>query len=152
MTVDPLRFSEQRLQQAGYKLTNARRSVLRVFIETERHLTSGEILEAVQKLNPEVGRASVFRALELFTKLSIVRPTYLEPRTPHYIFMPADGHHAHLICTQCQRVVELGDCEIEELVDRLADQHTFHMTGHLLELYGLCDACDDHPQPSDLSS
>ena len=152
MTRDPLRFSELRLQQAGYRLTNARRSVLRVFIETDQHLTSSEILEVVQRKNPEVGRASVFRALDLFTKLSIVRPTYLEPRTPHYIFMPADGHHAHLICTQCQKVVELGECEIEWLVEQLADQHTFHMTGHLLELYGLCNVCDDQGQPTTESS
>jgi Fe2+ or Zn2+ uptake regulation protein len=49
-------------------------------------------------------------------------------------------------------VVELGDCEIEWLVDQLADQHTFQMTGHLLELYGLCDACHDQGQPTIESS
>lgn len=152
MNVDPLLFSEERLRQAGYRFTNARRSVLRVFIENDRHLTSSEILEEVQRQNPEVGRASVFRSLDLFTKLAIVRPTYLEPRTPHYIFMPADGHHAHLICTQCQKVVELGDCEIEELISQLADQHAFQLTGHLLELYGLCEHCNELSEASTSAS
>ena len=88
-----------------------------------------------------IGRASVFRTLELLTSLSIVRPTYLEPRTPVYVLMPSDGHHAHLICTRCSRVIELGECQVGELVDDLAAPHRFCLTGHLLELYGICPDC-----------
>jgi Fur family ferric uptake transcriptional regulator len=104
-------------------------------------MTSREILQRVYDIDSDIGRASVFRTLELFTSLAIIRPTYLEPRTPHYIFMPADGHHAHLVCTQCSRVIELGDCEIAEQIEQYSRKHPFNLTGHLLELYGICSEC-----------
>ena len=132
-----------RIRDGGYRLTNARRTVLRVFLDSPEHLPSREILQRVQAIDPEISRASVFRTLELYTSLSIIRPTYLEQRTPHYIFMPADGHHAHLICTQCQRVIELGACEISEQIEQYIHRNHFHLTGHLLEIYGICPDCSE---------
>lgn len=130
-----------RIKGDGYRLTRARRAVLHVLFNSREHLTSRKIIQRVHTLDPDIGRASVFRTLELFTSLSIIRPTYLEARTPHYIFMPADGHHAHLICTQCQRVIELGACEISEQIEHYTRGNEFNLTGHLLEIYGMCPDC-----------
>lgn len=130
-----------RLRGAGYKLTNARRTVLDVLFESDGHLTSAEVLARVEARDPSVGRASVFRTLDLLSQLGIVRPTYLEPRTPNYVVLPTDGHHAHIVCTRCNTVIELGECRVGDLIDELAEQHQVKLTGHLLELYGLCADC-----------
>jgi Fur family ferric uptake transcriptional regulator len=130
-----------RLRDAGYKLTNARRTVLDVLFESDGHLTSAEVLARVEAHDPGIGRASVFRTLDLLSKLGIVRPTYLEPRTPNYVVLPTDGHHAHIVCTRCHAVIELGECRVGDLIDDLAGQHHVRLTGHLLELYGLCANC-----------
>jgi Fur family ferric uptake transcriptional regulator len=141
MTTSSIEYAQARLREAGYRLTNARRFVLQVLFENERHLTSSQILERVLKCDAHIGRASVYRTLELLTELAIVRPTFLEPRTPNYIVMPADGHHAHLVCTCCGRVIELGACELEDFIRQLAQTHRFELSGHLLELYGMCEDC-----------
>jgi Fe2+ or Zn2+ uptake regulation protein len=130
-----------RIREGGYRLTNARRAVLNILVNSREHLTSREILRRVHAIDSNIGRASVFRTLELLTTLSIIRPTYLESRTPHYIFMPADGHHAHLICTHCQQVIELGACKISDQIEQYIGSHHFNLTGHLLEIYGLCTEC-----------
>lgn len=130
-----------RLREAGYKITNARRTVLEVLCENQHHLTSADVLEQVETRDPDIGRASVFRTLDLLTELAIIRPTYLAPRTPNYILMPDNGHHAHIVCPQCSSVIELGDCEIEDLIQRIAAKHDLQITGHLLELYGICADC-----------
>ncbi len=130
-----------RLSAAGYRLTNARRTVVAVLCESEGHLTSAEVLARVQSRDASIGRASVFRTLELLTELAVVRPTYLEARTPHYVVMPTDGHHAHIVCVQCSRVIELVDCHVEGQLAEIAARHGVSLTGHLLELYGMCEAC-----------
>ena len=130
-----------RLRDAGYKITNARRAVLSVLCESHDHLTSAEVLDRVDARDRSVGRASVFRTLDLLTELAIVRPTYLEARTPHYVLMPTDGHHAHIICTGCQNVIELVECQVTELLNKIAGEHSLILTGHLLELYALCASC-----------
>ena len=132
----------QRVRDAGYKLTNARLTVLAVLEQADGHITSTELLDRVNELDPGIGRASVFRTLDLFTQLNLIRPTYIDSSvTPTYVLMPG-GHHHHIICTNCNRVIEFEDCGLEELRQKLEQRYHVHLSGHLLEFYGLCDDCD----------
>jgi Fur family transcriptional regulator, ferric uptake regulator len=131
----------QRLRDTGYKLTNARLTVLDVLETRGGHMTSTQVLDEVDKIDSEIGRASVFRALDLFTRLSIIRPTYIDSSTtPTYVLLPG-GHHHHIICTNCNRVIEFEDCHLGQLEAELERQLNVRLTGHLLEFYGLCDRC-----------
>ena len=131
----------ERLRDAGFKLTNARLTILKVLEEHGGHMTSADVLETVDAVAPDIGRASVFRALDLFTRLSIIRPTYInDSSTPTYVLLP-DGHHHHIICTRCDRVIEFEDCHLERLERELEQKFNVKLTGHLLEFYGLCADC-----------
>lgn len=130
-----------RLKSSGYKLTKARRAILEILCQHDAHLTSTEVLEQAAKSKEPIGRASVFRTLELLTELGMIRPTYLRPGAPNYIVMPESGHHAHIICPQCSRVIEIDECEIDDLLETLGEHHSIEFTGHLLELYGKCNNC-----------
>jgi len=133
----------QRLRESGHKVTNARLTVLNVLESHDGHMTSADVLEAVADVDERIGRASVFRTLDLFTQLAIIRPTYISSsQTPTYVLMPG-GHHHHIICTNCNQVIEFHDCGLADLTSRLEDEHGVQLTGHLLEFYGLCDACQN---------
>jgi Fur family transcriptional regulator, ferric uptake regulator len=141
MAQTPLDKHIQRLRQAGYKLTHARLSVLKCVMELGGHCTSSDVLEAVMAADDNIGRASVFRTLDLLTQLGIIRPTYIESSaTPHYIMMPG-GHHHHVICTNCNEITEFDDCGLEDLERELEKRLGVQITGHLLEFYALCDTC-----------
>jgi Fur family ferric uptake transcriptional regulator len=140
----PLSPRAQRLRDAGYKLTHARLTILKVLEDGEHHLTSHEILDRVTALDPDIGRASVFRALELFTQLWLIRPTIIDSSmTPSYVLLPG-GHHHHIICTQCSRVIEFEDCGLKDLERTLEQKLGVKLMGHLLEFYGLCADCRRH--------
>lgn len=131
----------QRLRDAGHKLTEARLTVLSVLEACGGHLTSAEVLDRVSAIAPSIGRASVFRALDLFTRMSIIRPTYVDSSvTPTYVLLPG-GHHHHIICINCNRVIEFEDCHLTGLANELESKLHVKLTGHLLEFYGLCDRC-----------
>jgi Fur family ferric uptake transcriptional regulator len=130
-----------RLREAGHKLTNARLTVLNVLENNDGHLTSAEVLEQVDQIDPSIGRASVFRTLDLLTSLSIIRPTYMNSSmTPTYVLMP-DGHHHHIVCTNCNRIIEFENCGLGAIAAELEERLHVKLTGHLLEFYGLCDKC-----------
>lgn len=133
----------KRLKKAGYKLTQARITVLEVLEAEHGHITSSDVLEKVEAVNPSIGRASVFRTLDLFTQLGIIRPTYIDTSlTPTYVMMH-EGHHHHVICTGCNRVIEFDKCGLEQLTKTLEETLNVKINGHLLEFYGLCEACID---------
>lgn len=131
----------ERLREAGYKLTHARLTVLQVLGDHSKHLTSTQVIDAVAAIDPTIGRASVFRTLDLLTELALIRPTYIDGSgTPAYVLLP-NGHHHHIVCTSCNRVIEFDDCGLAELEQRLESQYQVKLTGHLLEFYGRCALC-----------
>lgn len=141
MSEETLSPRAKRLRDAGHKLTSARLTVLRVIENAGGHLTSTEILNQVTLVDASIGRASVFRSLELFTRLSIIRPTFIESSmSPTYVLLP-DGHHHHIICTNCNQVIEFENCGLNKLAQELERSLNVQLSGHLLEFYGLCADC-----------
>ncbi len=138
---ETLEHHKSRLRNAGYKLTHARLTVLDVIQNLGGHCTSAEVLDAVAAVDESIGRASVFRTLDLLTQLNIIRPTYVDTSmTPQYVMMP-DGHHHHIICTDCNRVFEFEDCGLAGLTEKLETKFNLDITGHLLEFYAKCKDC-----------
>ena len=131
----------KRLRDAGHKITPPRQAVLNVLLEHNSHLTSTQILDAVEESYPAISRASVFRTLELLTHLSLIRPIFMETRTPSYVLMSPDGHHSHVLCTSCSRVFEIEDCQVDPLQTEIEARFGVQLSGHLLEFYGLCSNC-----------
>lgn len=133
---------KNRLRQAGYKLTHARVTTIKVLHDLGGHCTSTDVLNAVAERDEGIGRASVFRTLDLLTQLNIIRPTYIETSmTPHYVML-MDGHHHHIICTNCNRVIEFDDCGLSTLTERLQKEYNLTITSHLLEFYAVCTECN----------
>jgi Fur family transcriptional regulator, ferric uptake regulator len=132
--------SVQALHNAGYKLTAPRLTILDVLEESGGHITSAELLTLVEQRDSSIGRASVFRTLDLMIKLGIVWTSVQGGSTVHYMLMPG-GHHHHIVCTNCDKLIEFEDCRLGALIASLETEYGVHVEGHLLELYGTCDEC-----------
>jgi Fur family transcriptional regulator, ferric uptake regulator len=128
------------LVQHGYRLTIARQAIIAALVGCEGHITADGLARHVRENTPEVGRMTVYRTLDLLCELGIVRPIYQGTGAAHFVLM-ANGGHQHLICTRCHGVIEFDDCLTTGMAQQLADQFNFHVSGHLLELHGLCENC-----------
>ena len=138
----------QRLRDAGFKITNARATVIQVMEDAGGHLTSAQVVEEVARRDPAVGRASVFRTLELLSRLSLIRPTFVDGSgAPIFVLLPG-GHHHHIVCTGCGKVIEFHDCGLDLLTAELERESGVRISGHLLEFYGTCETCGDAPSAS----
>ncbi|MBX3015469.1 MAG: transcriptional repressor [Caldilineaceae bacterium] len=128
-----------RLREAGYKITPPRLAVLEVIEQEGEHLDPAQILRRAQSIHPAIGRATVYRTLELLTQLNIVRPIYVGEHGPTYI--RAEGGHHHLVCSTCGIVVDFDQCVAGEMTRELTDRFGFQIQSHLLEFYGICADC-----------
>ncbi|MBW7882027.1 MAG: transcriptional repressor [Caldilineaceae bacterium] len=131
----------ERLRDAGYKVTPPRLAVLEVIQREGVHLNPNEILQQVQEIHPQTGRATVYRTLELLTSLGIVRPIYVGDNGPTYI--RAEGGHHHLVCSCCGKVVDFDQCVADTMEKELELRFGFQIKSHLLEFYGVCADCKD---------
>lgn len=128
------------LGRRGYRLTESRRAVLEALIAAGGHVSADDLADLVRQGGAEVGRMTVYRTLDLLTELGLVRPVYQGTGAAHFILL-VEGHHHHLVCTVCNRVVEFESCVLPDLDQRLGQDTDFEVQGHLLEVFGLCAQC-----------
>lgn len=121
-----------KLRGCGYKATPQRLAVLAA-ISAGQH----QRLEEIRARCPEVGMVTVYRALDLFTGLGIVRRLDLG-QGPRYEL--AEDHHHHLVCEDCGSVKEFERCPVDlQSLSRVG--RDFEVRAHSLELYGRCSDC-----------
>ncbi len=128
-----------RLRDAGYKITPPRLAVLEVIEQEGEHLDPAQILRRAQSIHPAIGRATVYRTLELLTQLNIVRPIYVGEHGPTYI--RAEGGHHHIVCSTCGIIIDFDQCMAGDMMRDLSDRFGFQIQSHLLEFYGTCVNC-----------
>ena len=129
------------LKQQGYKLTPQRRAVLKVIARSHEHLTPAAIGEKVRQEHPSIGLVTIYRTLEILTKLDFICEVHIGGRCRSYLMRRPSAHHHHLVCAECGAVVDFADCDLAELEQRLSQDTGFEIESHLLEFLGRCSDC-----------
>jgi len=134
----------------GRRITPARHAVLDALKARCEHLTADEVYKAAHKVHPDIGLATVYRTLELFTRLGLVSKFETGDDKARYEFADctgAKGHHHHLVCTSCRRIVDYADFIDEETEllrkteEGLSKKYGFKIKSHVIQFYGLCKDC-----------
>lgn len=128
------------LDGAGYRLTEPRRAVAEMIAEREGHFSAADLVSEAQRRHPGLGRATVFRALDLFTSLAVVERVDL-PDGDHAYVACERTHHHHAICTRCGRSLDVDDAGLSDVLAEIGHRSGFRVTTHRLELFGLCAVC-----------
>ena len=130
------------LQDAGYRLTGPRRAVVDAIQRTDRAFTAEELLQQLTADHTGVGRATVFRTLDLLVQNGILDRLHQPDGCHSYLLCGvSDRHHHHLICSQCGAVVEFEDCGVQPLLEELGRRTNYQISGHWLEVFGQCEVC-----------
>jgi Fur family ferric uptake transcriptional regulator len=130
----------QQLAARGFRNTVARRTVIETILNTEGQLTARALHETL--LSREIGRATIYRALELLVELGVLDRLHVDERCSSYVAC-ADRHHHHVICERCGMVREVGDARIEQVIRAIAADSGLRAREHRLEIVGVCIACEE---------
>ena len=128
------------LRRQGYKLTPQRRAVIRAIASGQDHLTPIEIYGKVHQDHPDIGLVTIYRTLELLAELKLICELHTGNSRPSYT-IGAEGHHHHLTCNHCGKVIDFTGYNLTELEQRLTLETGFKIDSHMLEFTGLCPDC-----------
>jgi Fur family ferric uptake transcriptional regulator len=129
------------LERAGVRITAPRRAVADVMAAHDGHFTAAELEADARATHPGLGRATVFRTLDLFASLGLVERVDL-PGGEHAYVVCEGVHHHHAICTGCGRSLDVDDLGLGEVLARIAARSGFRVTDHRLEIFGRCAECE----------
>ena len=88
-----------------------------------------------------VGRATVFRTLDLLAARGQLERIDLPSGEHAYVACAPQEHHHHVVCRACGRSVEVEDAGLQSVVGEIARRSGYRIESHRLELFGLCSDC-----------
>ena len=72
----------------------------------------------------------------------LVRKLVLEDQETRYESALTSGHHDHIICIDCHRIIEFFNPQLEQIQDEILAQNNLDPVKHIHQLYGKCTLKD----------
>jgi Fur family ferric uptake transcriptional regulator len=136
-----LEHALSQLQEAGHRAGGARSAVLETLDGDPCCLTAQEIFDHLRSGDRRVGIASVYRTLELLSKLHLVRRVDIGTAACYEPAHPGGEHHHHVVCDRCGKVAAFEDRGLEDAIDRLGRRLKYRVGVHEVVLRGACPEC-----------
>ncbi len=108
--------------------------------ESGADFTIDDLWQMLRQEEPHLGRATVYRSVEMLVNLELLDRIEFADGSHHYRIC-GDNHHHHLTCTRCHRVVEVDVCLPQDQFASIGEQTDFTIEGHALTLVGCCPDC-----------
>ena len=115
-----------------------------ILLATAKPLSPTEIQQRGQVFCHDLGLVTVYRTLELMDELEMVRAVHLADGCHGYV-LSTPGHTHHVVCERCHAVIEVIGCELGDFLDTVATRTGYQITGHWLEISGVCADCQKEP-------
>jgi Fur family transcriptional regulator, stress-responsive regulator len=138
---------EQRLRDAGLKVTGPRVAVLRVLSESRDHPRVDQVLDRVRAAGTSISTQAGYDVCETLHRVALARR--FEPAgSPARYEARADNHH-HLVCRTCGHTADV-DCAIGPAPClEPADAAGYAVDEAEVTFWGLCPACQSTHDPGD---
>jgi Fur family ferric uptake transcriptional regulator len=128
------------LTQKNLRVTAQRQAIIDTAFSTDKHFTAEQLLEWSRRKDKSVSRATVYRTLPLLTESGLVREMDFGKDykfyDPNYAEHP---HHNHIICQDCEKIVEFESEKIERLENEISQRLGFSVKAHRLQITATCE-------------
>jgi Fe2+ or Zn2+ uptake regulation protein len=137
------RVASARLHHDGQRYTENRRELVHLLASVGAPLTIPEILERRRDL----AQSSVYRNLAVLEQSGLVQKIVTSDEWARFeLAEDLTEHHHHVICSSCGLVRDFTlsprlERSINEALARVADETSFTVQSHRLDLVGVCPAC-----------
>ncbi len=128
------------LQEKGYRLTPQRMLVIEALHSADGHISAEEIYGQLHARYPYSNISTVYRTLELLKALGLVTESnFGEGRVRYHA--AEKGHHHHLVCRSCGKIIDLHESALYPLKDTLLRDYAFDADLRHLAISGECSEC-----------
>jgi Fur family transcriptional regulator, ferric uptake regulator len=107
-----IEYYNNKLKNLGYKLTKPRKAIISVLKENPRFYKADEIYLMVRKNYPEIGIATVYRTLELLSRINLI--CKISPgNDKSYYMLSRDCKKetsVYMICENCGNIIVNNKC------------------------------------------
>lgn len=133
------------LKKVGLKVTEPRLTILALMQDTRdqlQHFSAEDVYKLLLEKGSDIGLATVYRVLNQFEEVNILTRHNFDANKAVFE-LNYNHHHDHIICTNCGKILEFKDPEIERRQEEICKEYGIKLESHSLYLYGRCaDGCE----------
>ena len=129
------------LREHNLPVTAQREQVAEVLFSAAGHLSADDIEVALKERGANVGKATVYRTLDLLAQSGMVTARDFGEGFRRFERAGGRAHHEHLICVRCGKVIEFVNERLERMKALIAEEYGFRHHHHRLEIFGTCPEC-----------
>lgn len=127
---------EKILKENNNRVTPERIAVFN-FLKTKHIFTYNDIMENFK----ELWRSSIFRTLNLFLELWVIRKVDIWENIMTYELNDENHHHEHMKCNNCNSIISFHSDNICKKIFEEAKKIWFEIKSHNIWIVGTCKKC-----------
>ena len=145
------KYYEEKITNSGFKVTKPRDIIIEVLSGANNLLTADDVYMEVKNVDPSVGVATVYRTLELLTRLKIVCRIILGSGRSYYMLSRecAKETFVYMICNNCKKIITNNQCLQSAVKVRLRENAEetimknckLQVDNYQILFTGLCEDC-----------
>ncbi len=133
------------LRQRGLRVSSARRLVVAALFAADGPVSAERIADGLDGQLPSTDLTSVYRNLETFEEIGLVRHVHLG-HGPGLYALAGQGDREYLVCESCDRIQALDPAELDDAREAIRERFGFEARFSHFPIVGLCEVCTDSPR------
>ncbi|NPA12527.1 MAG: transcriptional repressor [Aquificae bacterium] len=122
-----------------YRFTKQRKAILDILEKSQLPVHAEDIYISLKENGMDISLSTVYRNLDMLVKEGLVIKSYMMNEDKAR-FALSDKKN-YLICEKCGKIVIIDNCPFDKFKEELKEVHQFEITGHSVEVYGICPDC-----------
>ena len=135
-----LEFTLANIRKKGWRITQIRKEMVKIFCETKRPLSAKDIKIKLAQMACFANKTTIYRELQFLVSNGYLFKVYISPRQILYESSELSHHH-HLVCDKCGKIDEVVSCLAPRIEKNVFEKKGFKIERHVVEFYGLCRDC-----------
>lgn len=118
--------------------TRQKAVILKVIKENKNHPTIADICKSVQRIDPDIGQATVYRNVKKFVEDGKIFQLKTKSGVDHYDYYK---DHIHFECLNCGKIIDIVDDDLLKALKIRFENRNEDIKNYNLMLEGTCQEC-----------